>query len=178
MVLGWNWNMQRFLSPIIPGETKLKKGSGRAPLHVETRNHDVLKTAAADLQSLFSCWEAELGGGWVTNLGSPRKMTVILTLESFGSIRPLPNTQDTHQLWSTCFQIPPPSTRSTLIPTSLSILQTCTSNSQLLIHKSMPRMCLRVTNAKTHCTCEFPVVTHHPLPQYSWIRPGTVSPKL
>ena len=99
-------------------------------------------------------------------------MTVILTLESFGSIRPLPNTQDTHQLWATYFQLPPPSTRSTLSPTSLSKLQTRTSNSQLLIHKSMPRMRLRVTNAKTHCTCEFPVsVTHHPLLQYSVIRP-------
>ena len=130
------------------------------------------KIGAADVQSCSSCWEAKLGGGWIVNLSSTRKTTIPLTLKSFGSICPLPNTQDTSQLWPTRFHLPTTSTRSTCIPTPLSKLQTCIFNSQFLNHKSMSPMRLRVTNAKTQHTSEFPVsITHHPLPQHSVIRP-------
>ena len=100
----------------------------------------------------LSCWEAKVGQVWTIHFSSTGKMTITLTLKSFGSISHLPNTQGTHQLWPTHFQLPPASTRSTFIPTFLSKLQHCISNSQFLIHKSKPHMVLRVTNVKTQCT--------------------------
>lgn len=58
--------------------------------------------------------------------------------------------------------ITPTSTKCTFIPISLLKLQICTSNSQLLIHKSMPHPRLRVTHAKTQHTSEFHVtITQH-----------------
>lgn len=109
-----------------------------------------------------------------------------LDLEELWLCLPSVQHQGSHRLWPTRFHLPPTSTRSTCIPAPLSKLQTCTFNSQLLIHKSMPPIGLRVTNAKMQHTIEFPFsITYHPLLQLSVSRPrhsiflrvvGTVSP--
>lgn len=91
-----------------------------------------------------------------------------LDLEELWLCLPSVQHQGSHRLWPTRFHLPPTSTRSTRIPAPLSKLQTCTFNSQLLIHKSMPPIGLRVTNAKVQHTIEFPFsITYHPLLQLS-----------